>query len=57
MDFENVTLAKDVCIYVIKGIPYMIYNQFIVKIYLYVTCNVKLGIRNTKFKVIKPTQK
>ncbi len=27
-------------------------NQFIVKIHLYLTCNVKLGIQSTKFKVI-----
>jgi hypothetical protein len=27
---------------------YMIQNQFLVKTYLYLTCNVKLGVQNTK---------
>jgi hypothetical protein len=27
-------------------------NQFVVKIYLYLKCSVKEGIRNTNFKVI-----
>jgi hypothetical protein len=52
MDFENVTLAKVVHIYVIEDIIYVIYNQFLVKKYLYITCNVKLGIQNANFKII-----
>jgi hypothetical protein len=32
-------------------IIYMIWNQFVVKMYLYLTCNVKLGIQNTNCKL------
>ncbi len=51
MDFENVALTKVVQIYVNKGhefIIYMISNQLVVKMYLYLKCNVKWGIQNTK---------
>jgi hypothetical protein len=45
MDFENVTLTKVIHIYVIK-------DMNVIKMYLYLTYGVKLGIQNTKSKVI-----
>jgi len=45
MDFENVTLTKIIHIYVIK-------DTNVIKIYLFLTYGVKLGIQNTKFIVI-----
>jgi hypothetical protein len=41
-NFENVPLTKVVHVYGIEGI-YMIYNQFVVKMYLYLKCSVKGG--------------
>jgi hypothetical protein len=52
MNFENVLLLKVVHVYVIEGMIYMIYNQFVVKIYLYLKCNVTRGTRNIDCKVI-----
>jgi len=52
MDFENVALTKSysyVCDREHECIIYIIYNQFLVKICLYLKCNVKWGIQNIKF--------
>jgi len=50
MDFENVSLTKVAPIYVIKGMNAIyIYNQFLIKTYLYLTCSVKLGVQNIKY--------
>jgi hypothetical protein len=54
MDFESVALTKVVHIYIYicdrehECILFMIENQFVVKMYLYLKCSVELGIRNTK---------
>jgi hypothetical protein len=55
MDFENVTFNKSysyLCNKRHECIIYMMYNQFVVKTYIYITCNVKLGIQNTKKMII-----
>jgi hypothetical protein len=56
MDFQNVALTKVIHIYVIKGMNawyiYDVKSIFSQKTYLYLTCNVKLGIQNTKFEIL-----